>query len=96
VRKFRLELLNLEDEIQLVVVDQGAGFDVEEAKLHQGLGLISMQERVQLLHGSLHLESKSGKGTRNLATVPLRRSNLRDDEVEKDMNSTRMAGSEPR
>jgi signal transduction histidine kinase len=36
-------LYAIEEEIQLVVRDAGAGFDVEEAKRNRGLGLVSMQ-----------------------------------------------------
>jgi signal transduction histidine kinase len=54
-----------------VVSDAGAGFDVEEAKRRKGLGLLSMQERIHLVHGSLSVESKPWQGTRIIATVPL-------------------------
>jgi signal transduction histidine kinase len=60
----------MEDEIQLVVRDAGAGFDVEEAKRNRGLGLVSMQERVHLVHGRFAVDSKPGKGTRIFAAVP--------------------------
>jgi signal transduction histidine kinase len=59
------------DEIQLAVRDKGTGFDVDEAKKNRGLGLVSMQERVHLVHGSLSVESQPGKGTIVLAVVPL-------------------------
>jgi signal transduction histidine kinase len=36
-------LCAIEEEIQLVVRDVGASFDVEEAKRNRGLGLMSMQ-----------------------------------------------------
>jgi signal transduction histidine kinase len=54
-----------------VVSDAGAGFDVEAAKSNRGLGLVSMQERVHLVHGTLSVESQPGKGTKVLAIVPL-------------------------
>jgi signal transduction histidine kinase len=53
------------------VKDEGAGFDVEEAKGSHGLGLVSMQERVHLVHGRLHIESWRGAGTKIIATVPV-------------------------
>ena len=71
VSEFTVELLSLEDEIHLAVADEGAGFDVEEAKLKQGLGLMSMQERMHLVHGTLSVESKLGEGTKILAVAPL-------------------------
>jgi PAS domain S-box-containing protein len=68
--KFSVALDATEEEVQLVVRDAGAGFDVEEAKKNPGLGLVSMQERAHLVHGSLSVESKPGKGTRISAAVP--------------------------
>jgi PAS domain S-box-containing protein len=68
--KFFVALYAIEDEIQLVVRDAGAGFDVEEAKKNRGLGLVSMQERIHLVHGRFAVDSKRGKGTRIFAAVP--------------------------
>jgi hypothetical protein len=53
-------LYAIEEEIQLIVRDAGASFDVEEAKRNRGLGLVSMQGRVRLVHG---------KGTRIFTAV---------------------------
>ena len=65
-----MALTATDEEVQLVVRDTGAGFDLEEAKKNRGLGLVSMQERVNLVHGSFSVESKPGKGTRIFAAVP--------------------------
>jgi PAS domain S-box-containing protein len=67
--QFFVALYAIEEEIQLVVRDAGAGFDVGEAK-NRGLGLVSMQERVHLVHGRFAIDSKPGKGTRIFAAVP--------------------------
>jgi PAS domain S-box-containing protein len=71
VSQFAVELRATQDNIQLVVIDFGAGFDVEEAKKNRGLGLVSMQERVHLVHGTLAINSMPGKGTTVLVAVPL-------------------------
>ena len=68
--QFCVDLCATEEEVQLVVRDAGAGFDVEEAKRNRGLGLVSMQERVNLVHGRFSVESKPGQGTRIFAAVP--------------------------
>jgi PAS domain S-box-containing protein len=68
--QFSVALCATEEEVQLVVRDAGAGFDVDEAKKHRGLGLVSMQERVNLVHGRFSIESKPGQGTRIFAAVP--------------------------
>jgi signal transduction histidine kinase len=80
VGEFTVELLSLEDEIHLAVSDEGAGFDVEEAKQKQGLGLMSMHERVHLAHGVLSVESKPGRGTEVLAVIPLDGRSLKEVE----------------
>jgi PAS domain S-box-containing protein len=59
------------EELSLLVADNGAGFDVEEARLAAGLGLISMRERIHLAGGEFAITSKSGEGTRITARVPV-------------------------
>jgi PAS domain S-box-containing protein len=71
VRQFAVELSGTADEVQLVVSDAGAGFDVEAAKRERGLGLVSMQERVHLVHGRFDVESRPGVGTKVVAVVPV-------------------------
>jgi PAS domain S-box-containing protein len=55
----------------LEVSDSGQGFDVERAKRGSGLGLISAEERVKLLQGSLLVTSKPEGGTVLVARIPL-------------------------
>ena len=71
VNQFTVELTATPGEIQLEVSDSGAGFDVEGAQKNRGLGLVSMQERVHLVHGMFSVESKPWEGTRIVAVVPL-------------------------
>jgi PAS domain S-box-containing protein len=71
VREFSVALRGLVNEIQLEVIDRGAGFDREAATLDRGLGLVSMQERVHLVHGTFTIESAADSGTRILVRVPL-------------------------
>jgi signal transduction histidine kinase len=61
------------DEIQLEIADAGLGFDPQSAATSRGLGLISMQERLNLVNGKMAIESSLGKGTTIRARVPLRR-----------------------
>ena len=55
---FEVELWGTPDEIHLTVSDSGAGFDIDAAKASRGLGLISMEERLKLLNGTLSIESQ--------------------------------------
>ena len=68
--QFVVTLRKTAEKVELEVRDYGVGFDVEEAKRNRGLGLLSMQERVHLVHGTFAVESAPGKGTRLLAEVP--------------------------
>jgi PAS domain S-box-containing protein len=58
--------------IHLTVSDGGAGFDVEAAMKGRGLGLVSMQERVRLVSGSISINSKLMSGTEIRVRVPVR------------------------
>ena len=59
------------------IVDDGCGFDVEEAIASKdrprGLGLIGMRERVDLMRGTLEIASNPGKGTRVHVEIPLQK-----------------------
>jgi PAS domain S-box-containing protein len=68
---FRVELHATSEEICMNVTDQGIGFDRHVAIRSQGLGLISMRERLQLVHGEFSIESEPGCGTTIRARVPL-------------------------
>jgi signal transduction histidine kinase len=57
--------------IELRVADQGVGFDSGQARECRGLGLVSMEERVKLLHGSFVLTTRPGAGTELRAQIPL-------------------------
>jgi signal transduction histidine kinase len=70
-REFNVELCAQHGEIQLAVIDQGIGFDSQNASTNRGLGLISMHERLQLVKGQLSIRSKKGQGTTICARVPI-------------------------
>ena len=71
VRQFEVRLWGTSDEIHLTVKDSGAGFDCEAAKESRGLGLISMEERLKLVNGTLSINSQPKRGTTIHARVPL-------------------------
>jgi signal transduction histidine kinase len=53
------------------VSDFGSGFDIDAAKAGRGLGLISMDERLRILNGTLSIHSQLNRGTTVHAFVPL-------------------------
>jgi PAS domain S-box-containing protein len=72
VRHFEVRLDSGTNELDLTIVDRGAGFDAETAMKKGGLGLISMRERVRLVNGAIAIESKPMSGTTIHVRVPLR------------------------
>jgi PAS domain S-box-containing protein len=71
VRHIEVRLWGTSDEIHLTVADSGAGFDREAAKESRGLGLISMEERLKLVNGTLSIDSQPKRGTTIHARAPL-------------------------
>ena len=71
VHQFEARLWGASGQIHLEVRDTGSGFDSEAIKESRGLGLISMQERLRLLDGTLSIESQPKSGTTIYARVPL-------------------------
>jgi PAS domain S-box-containing protein len=71
VRHFEVELQGVPDGIHLTVRDSGLGFDPEAVKNNLGLGLVSMQERVNVVKGTFSVESWPEHGTTIRAHVPL-------------------------
>ena len=70
-RHFKVELWGTPNEIHLEVSDPGSGFDTKAAKESQGLGLVSMEERLKLVKGTFSVESQPNRGTTIHAYVPL-------------------------
>ncbi len=65
------------DGLELTIVDDGVGFDVNAA-WGKGLGLISMTERLEAIGGTLEIRSKPGTGTRLEVRAPLRVEHVTD------------------
>jgi len=71
VERFEVQLLGHPGEIPLRIRDEGAGFDPNEASRGDGLGLVSMRERVGLLRGTIDITSKAKAGTEITLRIPL-------------------------
>ena len=59
-----------ENEIMLSIADNGCGFDVIQPGRHSGLGLVSMEERAQIVGGRFSIDSHIGAGTKIEIVVP--------------------------
>jgi signal transduction histidine kinase len=57
------------ERLSLFIIDNGRGFDPDDTGL--GMGLTNIRERARQLHGELQIDSKPGRGTALLITIPL-------------------------
>jgi signal transduction histidine kinase len=69
----RLELHADLGSVHLCIQDDGIGLGAEAGSMGQGLGIISMKERVRLVQGRFSIHSEHGKGTTIAVCVPLPR-----------------------
>lgn len=66
-----IELSATDGFINLLITDDGCGFDIDTARKQSGLGLISMAERVRQLQGLFDVRTKPGGGTSLRVRVPI-------------------------
>lgn len=69
--KIALQLSADEQEISLLIEDNGKGFDVKEAKMKGGIGMKNMLLRTEYLKGSLDIDSSPQNGTTIIIEIPL-------------------------
>ncbi|MGM7702926.1 sensor histidine kinase [Pseudalkalibacillus sp. Hm43] len=62
--------VEFQQNLSILVRDNGIGFDPDEKK-EQSFGLIGMKERVDLLEGTLKIDTNPGKGTLIFIQIPL-------------------------
>ena len=74
-RAFSVQLCRDPGAVELIIKDSGTGFDLETAIAGAGLGLISMQERINLVNGTMLIESAPMRGTTIRARVPVEEMN---------------------
>jgi two-component system sensor histidine kinase DegS len=56
--------------VSLTVQDNGWGFDPQTGLPFKGIGLLGLQERLELLGGRLELKSQPGQGACLVAHLP--------------------------
>lgn len=66
-------VVNNSNKLQVIIADNGKGFEPQKAQEKFSLGLITMKQRAETLNGELILESQEGKGTKILLNLPLKR-----------------------
>jgi signal transduction histidine kinase len=62
----------VDENVVLIIEDNGRGFDPVEAAEKGGFGIRTMRERTEKLGGNFKIESTNGSGTRLTACIPCR------------------------
>ncbi|WP_299114964.1 sensor histidine kinase [uncultured Winogradskyella sp.] len=67
-----IHITNHEDMINLMVEDNGIGFNTKQmTKTNKGMGINSIDKRVEYLDGKMTIESEKNKGTTIIIDIPL-------------------------
>lgn len=69
--KVDISLRCINDQVKLVIKDNGRGFDSTNESLRVGHGLANMQARAESLHGSFKIQSSIGDGSSVTLDLPL-------------------------
>ena len=69
-KKGTIKLEQLNGNLQVIVFDDGIGFDINEIELKNGIGLSQIKARIKVLNGLLNIKSNS-EGTRIFISVPI-------------------------
>uniref|UniRef100_UPI0025BB717D tetratricopeptide repeat-containing sensor histidine kinase n=1 Tax=Cecembia sp. TaxID=1898110 RepID=UPI0025BB717D len=70
-KNLTISLIAYEQNLNLIVEDDGIGFDYGEALANGGLGLKSINSRVEFLDGEIEWDSVKGQGTSISINIPL-------------------------
>ncbi len=75
-KNISLQLNRQEDRLNIVIEDDGIGFDVSERSNTAGIGLRNIEARAQKLLGTFSIDSMPGKGTTAIIEIPLNDENV--------------------
>lgn len=69
----RLEISARESEslFEVVIADDGTGFDLDKVNRTNGLGLRNIQQRAMMYNGRVTIDTAPGQGTRITITIPI-------------------------
>ncbi|MBX7107672.1 MAG: sensor histidine kinase [Chitinophagales bacterium] len=70
-KNITVQLNKLERQLNIVIEDDGIGFDVKASKAKTGMGLKNIDARARKLHGTFAIDSTPGKGTTAIIEIPM-------------------------
>ncbi len=66
-----MQLIRHDTELNIMIEDNGVGFDTNKLDTFDGIGLKGIQTRIEFLNGSVHFDSSIGRGTTVIIDIPL-------------------------
>ncbi len=69
--KIHIELEQLDDQLVLIVIDNGIGFSPHNLEKANGIGLQNINSRLSLINGQIHIRSSKNEGTEIQVTAPI-------------------------
>lgn len=69
--EINFQLLENDDEIMLMIEDNGKGFDINK-KNGNGIGLKNIQSRIESIGGNVHIDTAIGRGTIVTILIPVK------------------------
>ncbi len=77
-----ISILKEKESITIIIQDDGKGIDQKNSLIdnssYEGFGLRSLNERVRYLNGQVAINSKTGGGTKLVATIPIKENEKRN------------------
>lgn len=67
-----IQLNKVENNLNIVVEDNGVGYDVDTAREKDGMGLRNMETRVKKLNGTIVFDSAKGRGATTIIDIPVK------------------------
>ena len=100
VRQAQLELTQDDaDQLRLVIADSGRGFDPASARpigdVSAACGLFTIRERLNLVGGSVQIDSAPGRGTRATLLAPIRAADIAPRQIEQPLPAQAAAPPRP-
>lgn len=69
--RISMQLIRHDDEVSMMIEDNGIGFDASRIQQFEGIGLKGILSRVEFLGGHVHFDSAAGRGTTVIVDVPV-------------------------
>ncbi|MBZ9651944.1 sensor histidine kinase [Psychroflexus montanilacus] len=70
-KKASVSITNIDSLLNIIVEDDGVGFDEDKVAHQDSFGLQSIKERIQLLNGEFKIDTKKGRGTTLIIDIPI-------------------------